>query len=238
MQKKRHKNFKIYKELCSGVSLRQTARVTCTNKNTVAKKLLFLKEILKLKFEQKNSENEKALKVQFDDLETFEHTKCKPISITLAVEKHTRRILGFEVASMPAKGLLAKKAFKKYGPRLDERRAKRRILLEKIKPLIFEHAEIESDSNPHYAFDVAEFFPNARYKQYLSRRGAITGQGELKKQTFDPLWSLNHTCAMFRAHVSRLIRKTWNTTKRKDCLEAHLYIYSYYHNLRIAQLVA
>ena len=57
----------------------------------------------------------------FDEMETFEHTKMKPLSIALAVEQGTRRILAVEVASMPAKGLLAARSRTKYGPRPDHR---------------------------------------------------------------------------------------------------------------------
>jgi hypothetical protein len=168
--------------------------------------------------------------IQFDDMETFEHTKCKPISVILAVEKKTRWIVGFKVARMPAKGLLAKRAFKKYGPRRDERSQMRKILFKDLQPIIADQAIIESDSNPHYKDDVKEFFPNAHHLTYLGKRGAITGQGELKKTKFDPLFSLNHTCAMYRANVSRLIRKTWCTTKKLERLADHLAIYAWYHN--------
>lgn len=45
-------------------------------------------------------------------METFEHTKMKPLSITIAVIKQRRLVLGAEVSSMPAKGLLARKSRK------------------------------------------------------------------------------------------------------------------------------
>ena len=182
----------------------------------------------KLRIENLNLAKIRVL--EFDDMETFEHTKCKPLSITLAVQKRTRRILGLEVSSMPAKGLLAKKARKKYGPRFDGRSIARRELFRQLQPVVHENALIKSDQNPHYPGDVARFFPKARHVQFQGRRPASTGQGEIKKGRFDPLFSLNHTCAMFRANVSRLARKTWVTTKRMDRLRAHLFIYADYHN--------
>ena len=131
---------------------------------------------------------------------------------------------------MPAKGLLVKRALKKYGHRKDERTEGRSRLFRKIRNVIDEFAVIESDSNPHYVEDIKNYFPNAKHIQHLGQRGAITGQGELKKVEFDPLFSLNHTCAMFRANVNRLIRKTWCTTKKIQPLIDHLEIYVYYHN--------
>jgi hypothetical protein len=45
------------------------------------------------------------------------------------------------------------------------------------------------------------------------------GQGELKRGGFDPLFSLNHTAAMFRDRLKRLSHRTWCTTKRPDRLQ-------------------
>jgi len=171
--------------------------------------------------------------LQFDDLETFEHTKFKPLSITIAVEKKTRFIVGFEVARMPAKGLLAKKAFKKYGFRADERKTSRERLFRRIHSQIAPNAILESDQNPHYPKLVKTYFPDATHITTRGIRGAVTGQGELKKTEWDPLFSLNHTCAMFRANVNRLFRQTWCTTKKIHALIDHLEIYAQFHNHRL-----
>lgn len=167
---------------------------------------------------------------EFDDLETFEHSKLKPLSVTIAVETGSRKILGFRVAQMPAKGLLAKKSLKKYGRIRDERKFARKALFNDIQLLVDPCCHIKSDENPHYKDDVRRFFPNAKHSIYKGRRGCVVGQGELKGGGFDPLFSLNHTYAMFRANVSRLFRRTWNTTKKRQRLALHLSLYVFYHN--------
>lgn len=177
-----------------------------------------------------------AKTIEFDDLETFEHTKCKPLSVTLAVESGSRRILAIEVSRMPANGLLAKKSRAKYGPRGDERAFARKRLFVKIQDLVDCFAEIKSDSNPHYLADVKEFFPHSVHKRYLGKRGSTGGQGELKKVKFDPLFSLNHTCAKMRADINRLIRKTWCTTKSPGELYRHLMLFADYHNKNLSPL--
>lgn len=229
-QNKRHKNEAVRKLLCAGVSQREAARVLRVNRKTVVRKFLFLAQKLEAEFRKQNHAFPTCTEVEFDDLETFEHTKCKPLSVTLFVEARTRRILDFEVSSMPAKGLLAKKALKKYGPRRDERALARARLFRRVRPLITPSAVIRSDSNPHYPRDVKRFFPKALHQTIQGRKAAVTGQGELKKVGFDPIFSLNHTCAMLRAHMSRLIRKTWNTTKKPERLVAHLLVYAHHHN--------
>ena len=67
------------------------------------------------------------------------------------------------------------------------------------------------------------------------RASCVAGQGELKKVVFDPLYSLNHSCAMLRAHINRLIRKTWCTTKDPDRLADHIAIYVNYHNRELTK---
>ena len=174
-----------------------------------------------------------AVIIEFDDLETFEHTKCKPLSITLAVESNTRRILSFHVAQMPAKGPLAAISRKKYGLRKDMRKLGRIELFKELLPLVRPTAIIKSDQNPHYAAEVKKFFPLADHQTFKGRKSAVTGQGELKKIGFDPIFSLNHTCAMLRANINRLFRRTWCTTKKMDCLYAHVAIYALFHNLKL-----
>jgi hypothetical protein len=216
--------------LCSGVSQRRIARLLKINRKTVARKLIFLGKRVGLQNKEKFNQLPLIEKVQFDDLETIEHTKCKPLSVTLAVEKESRRILGFRISQMPAKGHLARIAFKKYGYRADLRAQGRRDLFLTLRPQIAPHALIESDENPHYKEDVREFFPRATHQSFLGQRGSIVGQGELKKIRFDPLFSLNHTCAMLRANINRLFRKTWCTTKLPQRLKDHIELYVFYHN--------
>jgi len=228
-QKKRLKNLSLRKHFSSCGSLRRAAKTFHLNRKTVARKLEQLGFEAEYHFNINNLKKPKATVIEFDDLETFEHTKCKPLSVTLAVESGTRRILGIEVSTMPAKGLLVKKA-KKYGRRHDGRAFARGVLFRRIKDLVRDDAVIKSDSSPHYPPDVKKHFPQATHKCFAGKRGSLGGQGELKKVRFDPLFSLNHTCAMLRANVNRLVRKTWCTTKRMDRLRAHLMIYAHYHN--------
>jgi hypothetical protein len=134
---------------------------------------------------------------------------------------------------MPAKGPLAQISRKKYGFRGDERPAKARELFSALAPFIHFRARITTDQNPKYPRWLKPYFPHAVQRAVKGRRGCITGQGELKKIGFDPLFDLNHTCAMLRANINRLFRRTWCTTKRPDRLEAHLHLYVQFHNFEL-----
>jgi hypothetical protein len=223
--------------------MRRIAKILRIHRLTVARKRKFLSE-------QGAIQSQRFLKkcsrlpfkhVQLDEMETFEHSKCKPLSIALIVsddENRKRVILGFKVSVMPAKGPLASISREKYGLRRDHRADAIRCLLKSVKPLIHDTPKITSDQNPRYPNLIREQWDIATHIAVKGRRGCIVGQGELKKIGFDPLFSLNHTCAMFRANVNRLFRKTWCTTKKISALEQHLNIYMAYHNEDLIRIVA
>ena len=229
-QRLRKINGLVERELISGSSLRRIALILRINYKTVVRKFLYLGIKARRDHERKLKVLEPLKEVQFDDMESFEHTKLKPLSISVAVIKKRRFILGARVSQMPAKGLLAQKSRAKYGPRIDNRKIGRKELFDQFKPKVVNETIFESDENPHYYKQFKENFPDCDYKQYKGLRGCIVGQGELKASGRDPLFSLNHSCAMIRYSISRLVRKTWVTTKKPELLQNHLDIYVNYHN--------
>jgi transposase-like protein len=236
-QKVRRITHPLEELLYSGVSQRRSAILLGVARSTISRRFQYLGS--RSRRANKNLMNyythNPAIEIQFDDLETHEHTKCKPLSVALAVDAKTRKILGFQVSRMPAKGRLSKISLKKYGPRPDERARGWRDLLSSLKSYVTQTATITTDDNPHYPKMVRLQFPKAIHVRVKGGRGSSTGQGELKKLKFDPLFSLNHTCAMLRANLNRLFRKTWCTTKTIKGLIDHLSIYVAFHNRRITR---
>ncbi len=168
--------------------------------------------------------------IQLDDLITKENSKCKPLSVTIVVDQDRRTILASEVSRIPAFGHLAKIALKKYGYRKDEHFDGLERVFKKISPLVNEQVRVRSDEHQRYPSYISRYLPKAKHEAYKSERATVAGQGELKKIQFDPLFIVNHTCAMLRANVSRLIRKTWCTTKSPERLKDHLDIFIYFYN--------
>jgi len=232
-QRLRKINTSIFHVFVSGVSQRRTAIIFGINRKTVVRKFRLLGHLSMGKLLEQNLIESPVQVMEFDDLETYEHTKCKPLSVTLAVEKGSRRVIGFEVSQMPAKGRLVHIARKKYGYRKDERSQARERLFSRIKGFIHPKVLIKSDDNPHYPRLVKKHFPLSEYYTIKGGRGANTGQGELKKQKFDPIFSINHTFAKLRADICRLFRKTWCTTKLASQLRLHIAMMVVYHNHRL-----
>lgn len=231
-QKRPDLNLPIYKLLCSGVSKRQIARILNCRFFTVYTKFLWLAQHAKTYRDQQKFN---LTELQFDEMQSIEHTKLKPLTIALAVSE-SFEILGVRVGSLPATGTLAQLSLKKYGPRTNESEECIRSLLATAKSQIqSENFLIKSDEKPGYRKVVVETFGTAtQYEQHKSR-GNKEKRRELKytaleKKLYDPLFALNQRCAKLRDHVKRLTRRSWCTTKIKENLERHLDIYIAYNN--------
>lgn len=230
-QKKRKLLYAVKKLIVSGVSRRHIARTLKINRKTIERKIKLLANRAEVEL-SRLVRSRIYTEIEFDEMETFEHTKCKPLSIPLVVSKE-RLVLAIGLAQMPAKGHLAKISRKKYGPRADHRSAVNRATLSSVQASISPECVITTDEKPSYPSLLREFFKKAVHKTTNGGRGCITGYGELKKKGFDPMFALNHTAAMLRDRLATLRRRTWTTTKKPENLLLLLKIYAASHNRAI-----
>jgi len=230
-QKRPDINYPLFKLLTSGVTLWGSARILKVKYTSAFKKFLWLTDKAK---EYHDQQQFLVKELQFDEMESIEHTKLKPLTIALAVSEDYK-ILGAKVGTIPAKGPLSEIAYKKYGPRQNESTTKIKELLSELKPkLQSPPVLIKSDKKPSYSTIVKEIFNDTPYEQYLSR-GNKEKKREMKyqkqeKAIFDPLFALNQRCAKLRADIKRLTRRSWCTTKKKEHLERHLILYIAHNN--------
>ena len=122
---------------------------------------------------------------------------------------------------------------RRYGKRVDQRKYALGVALAAISHVASADFLVKSDQCPPYPKLVRQHLPGAKHKTFKGRRGCVVGQGELKAGGWDPLFSLNHTCAMVRDNVKCLSRRTWCTTKRVDRLQCRLDLYVGAHNAMI-----
>ena len=135
-QHKRSVNHVLARQLSSSVSMRRCSLLLGITRNTVARKLLFLGSQARIALEKERANLGVIAEFEFDELETYEHSRYKPLSVVAAVIPKQRKILGFEVASMPAKGLLVETSRKKYGWRRDDRRKAIQKLFSRLRTFI------------------------------------------------------------------------------------------------------
>jgi hypothetical protein len=218
-------NLPLQRLLVEGTSLRACSRLLgMTYKNTF-QKFLWLTEQAKL---QKSKLQFEAEVLSFDEMETIHHTKCKPLSIAIAVnEKY--QILDLQVAEMPAKGLLAEFSVKKYGPRRDDRDQVMGCMLSSLKEkLLSPPIKVQSDQKSSYRKHVLMNFPESVYETHNrseKERHRARLHEKIQKKQFDPMFALNQRCAKLRSDIKRLTRRSWCTTKRPENLQGHLDLY-------------
>ena len=228
-QKTRRINATVRFGLSSNMCQRDIAELVGVNVKTVAARLIWQAKLSRAKnkryihnfIEQRGP----ITCVQFDDLVTSEHTKCKPLTVPVAIIDGMRVPLGFDVASIPAFGHLAQVSRDRYGTRKDESRPVREALFEQLALILPPNVHFKTDGHDHYRAMIEKHFPEATHSVYKSERGCVVGQGELKKKRFDPLFSVNHTFATMRAKINRLNRRTWCTTKLPERLADHIDIF-------------
>ncbi|MCX6107926.1 MAG: hypothetical protein NTY08_19020 [Proteobacteria bacterium] len=234
-ERKPHLTQKIMRLLMEGISQRGCARSLRCTQTTVANKLVRLGARAQMHLSARSPDGiAKSAPIEtviFDEMETFEHSKCKPVAIAIAVNAANRCVIAAEVAVMPAKGKLAPIARKRYGKRQDDRPETMRRVLSEVHRLCPAVTLLKSDKCTRYPGYVKKIFgKQLKHETHKGRKGCVVGQGELKRGGRDPLFALNHTCAMFRDRIKRLSRRTWCTTKRVDRLGSLVHLYAWWHN--------
>lgn len=234
-QLKRDINPQVKKLLCSGVSQRRIAKILNIHRSTVKRKLIYWSKKAKQNQKKllKKLESKKVSVIYLDDLITIEHTKLKPLTVTVAITED-RQFLATMVSQIPASGKIAKDSVKKYGPRPSKHKLGLESVFQTIAPVIAKGACLKSDEHKLYPAMFKKYFPEGSiHETHKSLRSCVAGQGELKTKQFDPLFSINHTLAMLRANINRLFRKTWCTTKDPTMLQCHIEVYCDYHNTEL-----
>ena len=178
--RKRHLDQVIFRGLGKGNSQRGLAYLLGTKQETIARRIVRFGSVCAKNLERLR-ETIEVDQVIFDEMESFEHTKCKPLTMPLAVEKGSRRLLALEVAPIAAKGHLAEISRRKYGPRKCGRKAAVNSLLQKLRQCVSQAAIIQTDMSRHYPNPIRKHFPNAFHERSKGRRGCVVGQGELKR---------------------------------------------------------
>jgi len=232
-QKRRRLNRLIEWDIGSSTSQRRIAKKHRCNRKTVARKIIFLAQEARQKCLPWLDAQSPFEHVQWDELITFEHTRLKPITVAVMSCAHTRCIIGYGMAQIPANGLIAKRSREKYGHRVNKSGAMRRRVLDELTRHLASSVTIVSDEHPRYAREISRYYPQATHIQHKSVRGSLTGQGELKRTGYDPLFAINHTLAMLRDNIKRLTRRTWCTTKLPSALDDVLAIYMHFHNTEL-----
>lgn len=236
---KQHKpqlNKLIFHSYSSAMTQRRMARNLQCNLKTVAKKVKFIgDEAKKMHSYILNNKELRAREVLIGELKTFEHTKLKPLKITLAVNERGY-ILDYQITRVRAKGrlgsiankipklaLYSKNTCKNTKQALSE-------VLRKIKPCMVYDTKFKTEENLAHKNMIKTAYPFREHKSFIVSEENKKTIALDKDKFNDNLFWLNHTCARMRADISRLRHKTWITTKSVAGLDSHMGLFVAYKN--------
>ena len=221
----------LLRDFVSGVSLRQSARTLGLSLDTVEKRFVrFGRHSLQAR-ENVLSDWRPRGNYQFDEIETFEHHRTlMPLTVGLLVSGSTGMLVDTSVGRMRSRASGSEGSRKRRaafeerkGRRPNESRAVVRACLgrlEKGGPW-----ELVTDKKSLYGSVVKEIL--ARHS-VSGVHWTVSGRGSKGKRS--PLFGVNHMAAKVRYGASRLIRRTWCASKKRERLAMHLAIYWMWHN--------
>ena len=169
---------------------------------------------------------------QLDELETFENSRrLAPLTMPALIEIHSYFVLHLEVAPLPCRGNLRPRDLekklereRKEGPRRSGSRAAVEKCFRKLAEVRAPYCDlvIATDHKSTYPSVLRQVMPG----NYCHVRHSST----TRRDYFNPLFPINHTLAMLREGVSRLVRRSWGASKLRAWLECHAWVWLAYRN--------
>jgi transposase-like protein len=229
-------HLELFKDFVSKTTMRQSARMLGCKRKTIAHRLALLGEHCRHFHEAVLERTQKEQGIsgvfQLDELETFEHSRrLKPVTVPVLIERKSFFVVHAACAPLAARGGLTA-AWRMKKEALEAINGRRRsgstaAVRESFERLASVHRGgepvfIESDRKKSYVASLKTIFGDAlRHAQHSST--AV-------RNYQNPLFPINHTLAMLRDGVSRLVRRSWAAAKLRDRLALHLWIWIAYRN--------
>jgi hypothetical protein len=215
--------------------LRQSSRTLGVTRKTIAHRLKLLGTHCRefhLSMLERARSSALAGVFQLDELETFEHSRrLKPVTVPVLMERSSYYVLHAECAPLGARGHLSP-ADRRKKEAIERSVGRRRSGSVQAVRHAFEclarvHRPegvvvVQTDRKHSYAAGLRRLFgARIRHERYSSTAA---------RNYSNPLFPINHTLAMMRDGVSRLVRRTWAASKLREQLELHLWIWIAYRN--------
>ena len=220
----------------SKVTHRQSARILYCTRRTVARRLELLGPHCR-RFHRRMLARTRARgglsgPFQLDELETFEHSRrLAPVTLPVLIGRHSYFIVDLESAALPCRGGLStrdRKRKEEREARFGRRRSgSRRAVSDCFKAL----AEVHTPLVPVVVgTDRKSTYPGILREHFGERVAHVRTSSKAKRDYSNPLFPINHTLAMTRDGISRLVRRSWAASKLRERLEWHAWIWAAWRN--------
>jgi transposase-like protein len=226
----------IFGLLASKVTHRQSARLLSCSRHTVEQRLRLLGPHCR-RFHER--ELERALeqgplggRFQLDELETFEgDRRLAPVTMAVLIESSSLFVLSAEAAPMAARGGLCERDRERKEEREKEggkRRSGSRAIVNRAFELLARATQARK--LVHVRTDKKKSYRAALRRIFGGRVLHEDVDSTLPRTRENPLFPINHTLAMMRDGISRLVRRSWGASKKRGRLELHAWVWVAYRN--------
>ena len=229
-----HVHHELFRLFVSKVTQRQAARITGLSRCTVVRRMRALGPQCH-RYHLACLARSPGLAGAFlmDELETFETDRLvRPVTVPVLMQARTLFVVHAETAPLPPRGRLdvfrqlrKERDERLFGKRRSGSRAAVRSTLEKLREALASgiYLDILTDRKSSYRRLVKEVF---RWR-FSSHVQVLSTE---RRSRSNPLFPINHTLAMLRDGVSRLVRRSWGASKLRTRLDEHLWIWIAYRN--------
>jgi len=227
---------KVFGAFVSKVTQRQAARDFHCDRGLIARRLESFGKHCRA-FHERLLHGRKASqswsgRFLLDELETYEHNRrLKPLTVPVLVHKPSHCILHAVVGTLPPRKPLSKANQRKLeqlelveGKRHSESRAKVAECFDVLRSICPTGGVVAVDTDEKYSY-------HSLLKRAFGARLVHTRTNSKQPRTcWNPLFVVNHTFAMLRDGLSRLVRRNWAASKQREKLGWHLWIYAAWRN--------
>jgi hypothetical protein len=226
----------LFRDFVSKTTMRQSARTLSCSRRTVAHRLQLLgahcRALHEARLEKARAAGGLRGTFQLDELETFEHSRrLQPITVPVLIERKSYFVVHAESARLPTRGNLS--------PALRAKKAERERLFGKRRSgsVLAVSRALATLERVHVPHEPVELVTDRKHS-YVSCAERAFGvrvvhrrfSSKARRDHRNPLFPINHTLAMMRDGISRLVRRTWAASKLRARLDAHMWIWIVYRN--------
>ena len=234
--KKPELHLVLMRDFVSKITQRQSARTLGCSRKTVAHRMALLgdhcRDFHAAMLARVGAGGGVQGHFQLDEMETYEHRRrLQPVTVPVLVETASSFLVSVACGTLPARGSL-RPSEKKRKLELEMLHGKRRSESNQAVAKVLEQLEIAvpSEGTIEVSSDRKKTYPKLLAARFGDRIRHVQMPSDRKSAVYDPLFPVNHTLAMARDGLSRLVRQTWAASKRREWLERHLWIWVAWRN--------
>jgi transposase-like protein len=220
----------------SKVTHRQSARILRCTRRTVARRLDLLgrhcEAFHRRMLERARKRGGLSGTFQLDELETFEHNRrLAPVTMPVLIGRRSYFVVDLETAALPCRGGLSE-ALRQEKQRRERTQGKRRSgSRAAVGACVRTLARARGPRGAVLVLtDRKASYPSILRKELGSRYAHVRVHSKRRRDYKNPLFPINHTLAMARDGISRLVRRNWGASKLRAWLERHAWVWAAWRN--------